>query len=549
MSWTASSSGSSGSARRADGPSPFAEGSSSRLASNVERTSSVVRRNSRRALPMERPTSGSRFGPTTSSATRKMTMSSAGPMLNMRSAGALGPEPRFYRPVRGYRRLRFGNGVSWAWRRSARSRVRSASRCISSSTGWTFSLKSETDSNSRLTWRTSPTSTTVSTAMEASPTVSHTTTGTDTPWRIPPDRARGLRLGGQFPQEPVVLEQEVHPDDVVDGERRRLRSLAAEGVGRVEPPEVLLRFLVRLVQPSVVVEVQLGLDAVHGVRDVDARRHQQRDDLAVGPLLHGAEALGAHEPVGPLAPPTTDRQEDRLGSHVHFTALRARGSDRGHFDASIGPRIGALDTVGRPLLGGSSGLRLVAVQGKGPRRDVPDLLPQRRRLQHGGLPAQSNHQLGHPGQVTGGQGHLDRPVLPLGGLLDVVVLGHPPGRWPKQEPDPDVLVGARVQRAAGPGQAPGLEVLAGLAHRLDAVGPEHALPVRLPVPRHHVPVPDGREHLFGLDLPNGGGVPGRRVVLDLQAAPVRGGPAERVQGLGALGGPGGAASIRGLHPP
>src|SRR5438309_11926556 len=48
---------------------------------------------------MVRPSCGSRFGPTTMSATRKMTMSSAGPMLNMRvGLRILPPGSRFRTP-------------------------------------------------------------------------------------------------------------------------------------------------------------------------------------------------------------------------------------------------------------------------------------------------------------------------------------------------------------------------------------------------------------------------------------------------------------------
>src|SRR5207237_1194500 len=72
--------------------------SSSRLDSKEYRTSSVALRTSRRDLPIDFPTSGSRLGPTIRSATRRMTMSSMGPTLNMTHTRApLARDLGFYR--------------------------------------------------------------------------------------------------------------------------------------------------------------------------------------------------------------------------------------------------------------------------------------------------------------------------------------------------------------------------------------------------------------------------------------------------------------------
>ncbi len=71
-----------------------------------------------------------------------------------------------------------------------------------------------------------------------------------------------------------------------------------------------------------------------GLRDVDAGRDEQRHDLAVGTLLDVVGASRAGEPVAPLASVVADGQQDRLGSHVHFSASGAGRSDGCHLTPS-----------------------------------------------------------------------------------------------------------------------------------------------------------------------------------------------------------------------
>src|SRR5436190_20605586 len=102
---------------------------------------------------------------------------------------------------------------------------------------------------------------------------------------VTPGVYRGrFALGGEdLLDEPVVLQLEVEPDDVVDGERRALGAPLERGDLVVEELGLLVGGLG-------------GLSGPGGVH-VDPGGDQQGHDLAVGPLLHGVTALGAHERV------------------------------------------------------------------------------------------------------------------------------------------------------------------------------------------------------------------------------------------------------------
>ncbi len=70
------------------------------------------------------------------------------------------------------------------------------------------------------------------------------------------------------------------------------------------------------------------------LRDVDARGDEERHDLAVRAFLHVVGASRAGEPVAAFAPVVADGQQDRLGSHVHFSAAGAGRSDGCHLTPS-----------------------------------------------------------------------------------------------------------------------------------------------------------------------------------------------------------------------
>src|SRR4051812_12915384 len=161
------------------------------------------------------------------------------------------------------------------------------------------------------------------------PTTSHTTAGTVMAGRAYRS-GRGpfwtgsgeirLALGDELLAVVLVLEQEVELDEVVDRERG-----------------CLARCPLRVALLGELVEARLDRGGCRAlVVDVHSRGHEERHDLAVGALLHGPHALGAHEPVEPLAAATLDGQEDGLGPHVHFPAPGAGRSDRGHDEAGIG---------------------------------------------------------------------------------------------------------------------------------------------------------------------------------------------------------------------
>src|SRR5947207_2236776 len=156
---------------------------------------------------------------------------------------------------------------------------------------------------------------------------------------VTPGVYRGrFALGGEdLLDEPVVLELEVEPDDVVDGERRPLGAPLEGGDLVVE--ELGLLGGLRLAGPG----------GVH----VHTGRDEQGHDLAVGPLLHGVGALGALEPIGPLHPALYDREQDGLWAHVHLAAAGTGRPDGGHLASCIGPGARRLE----PLVGAQFGYR------------------------------------------------------------------------------------------------------------------------------------------------------------------------------------------------
>src|SRR3954464_2543524 len=139
-------------------------------------------------------------------------------------------------------------------------------------------------------------------------------------------------LGEELADVRVVLEEVVELDDVVGGERRCVRTRSS---GRrrldVEQLRVQLRRLVVAI-------------------DIDTGGHEQGHDLAVRPLFPRVVTLGACEAVAALAPVGTHRQQDRLGTHVHFAAPRAGCPDGGHT-----PETSAMTRSGlRGVRGGSA---------------------------------------------------------------------------------------------------------------------------------------------------------------------------------------------------
>jgi hypothetical protein len=70
------------------------------------------------------------------------------------------------------------------------------------------------------------------------------------------------------------------------------------------------------------------------------------------------------------------------------------------------------------------------------------------RLQDLGLTAQAKHQLGHPGQVLGGQDDL-QVLSPRLLPFNLVVFGHPPGSRMQEKPNGNVLGAALEGRPVG----------------------------------------------------------------------------------------------------
>src|SRR6266508_2421955 len=233
-------------------------------------TSSCAFRNSRMPRPMDRPTSGSRRGPTTSSAMTRMTMSSRGPMLNISSVGS--------RPRRFYC-ARFGMGRARLPRlpgrkmRGPRRRPLPLRRDV---LGDGLHLVLE------------PAEGPAEQEHVANQPHEHDGDGQgahdadDDPdgggggHADDASRAVGSALTGQeLLDAPVVLQGEVEVDEVVDGERWAFGELASG----VDP-----------------------LLDLAPARDVRGCRDQEGHDLAVRSLLHAVEAGGAGEPVGALPP-------------------------------------------------------------------------------------------------------------------------------------------------------------------------------------------------------------------------------------------------------
>src|SRR5206468_2068999 len=106
----------------------------------------------------------------------------------------------------------------WAW-------AFSVSERSSSRVGRTSSPNSTTARPSRLTCRNSPIT------MARSPTAAVAPMAVHTIWGgLTPGVYRGVRLGRkELLDEPVVLQLEVEPDDVVDGERRALGTPLERG--------------------------------------------------------------------------------------------------------------------------------------------------------------------------------------------------------------------------------------------------------------------------------------------------------------------------------
>src|SRR5438093_570647 len=230
-------------------------------------TSSCAFRNSRIPRPMDRPTSGSRRGPTTSRAMTRMTMSSRGPMLNIRRwAGARGDST-----ARGSgRAARRAGGQA----RGPRGRPLPP-HCDVLGDGLDLLLE--------------PTEGPTEQEHVANQPHEHDGDGQGADQADDdPDgggsghaedasRAVGSALTGEeLLDVPVVLEREVEVDEVVDGEGRAFGEPAA----RVDPLLLGLLF-----------EHRHGafLDLAPA-RDVHAGRDQEGNDLAVGPLLHAVEA-------------------------------------------------------------------------------------------------------------------------------------------------------------------------------------------------------------------------------------------------------------------
>src|SRR5947208_2509443 len=158
---------------------------------------------------------------------------------------------------------------------------------------------------------------------------------------------RGSLLREEFLDVPVVFEQEVELDQVVDPERR---------AGRELPPRILGE-LVLLVEEQVRIDPAGAAAAL----DVDAGGDEQCDDLPVGALLDVVRAGGAGEAVAPFLPVVADRQEDRLGSHVDLSAPRARRPDGCHLTGVIGPGAKGLEQTsaerGYPMWAGQVAYR------------------------------------------------------------------------------------------------------------------------------------------------------------------------------------------------
>src|SRR6266508_305071 len=245
-------------------------GSSLRADWMVFWTSSCAFRNSRIPRPMDRPTSGSRRGPTTSSAMTRMTMSSRGPMLNI-SSGGQAPGAILLREVRdGPRGLPRLPGLKMC---GPRRRPLPLRRDV---LGDGLHLVLE------------PAEGPAEQEHVANQPHEHDGDGQgahdadDDPdgggggHADDASRAVGSALTGQeLLDAPVVLQGEVEVDEVVDGERWAFGELASG----VDP-----------------------LLDLAPARDVRGCRDQEGHDLAVRSLLHAVEAGGAGEPVGALPP-------------------------------------------------------------------------------------------------------------------------------------------------------------------------------------------------------------------------------------------------------
>src|SRR6266550_254381 len=139
----------------------------------------------------------------------------------------------------------------------------------------------------------------VRTTSVQTPTTSQTTTTGDMTSRAYPGGTMQKSAVQQVAEVVLVLELVVEVDQVVGGERGGVAHGARGG-----------ELLAHLLEP--------GLDrgrCLALVADVHARGHEERHDLAVGPLLDRAHTLRAHELVEPLAPASLDREHDGLGAH------------------------------------------------------------------------------------------------------------------------------------------------------------------------------------------------------------------------------------------